>query len=382
MEDLTEIALASLEASENDTGGEDDNNKDSGADGSDDATTNQPDNTSDKSGEEDSKPENDEKEEKEDDSKDDSSSDDGGGTASDSDDKDKTEDVEDKKSDDKEEEKKDLSDDEFEKIAKARGYAKTPTDEEKRQAEQKQKESETEQQTVDRLTKKPQEIPDDVWENTPKNNKMVYNSLPIITARGKNGTSVNVKLPTQLPDGFEFADEKARVEFQTAMAEQGRRSDNMLAALDNRDKQIQNAEAQRDFARQTVAEVAALQKSGDLPTPKVKPNTPEFKEDPAVKILDGVVGLRDQKMAEGYRLSMADATVLFKSQHPELFQPKNTYNEKADKERADVARKVATGKKTSGKGADNYNQTPVYRPGSNMSLMDVAEEAMRREGIE
>ena len=382
MEDLTEIALASLEASENDTGGGDDNNKDSGADGSDDATTNQPDNTSDKSGEEDSKPENDEKEEKEDDSKDDSSSDDGGGTASDSDDKDKTEDVEDKKSDDKEEEKKDLSDDEFEKMAKARGYAKAPTDEEKRQSEQKQKEAETEQQTVERLTKKPQEIPDDVWENTPKNNKIVYNSLPIITARGKNGTSVNVKLPTQLPDGFEFADEKARVEFQTAMAEQGRRSDNMLVALDNRDKQIQNAEAQRNFARQTIAEVAALQKSGDLPTPKAKPNTPEFKEDPAVKILDGVVGLRDQKMAEGYRLSMADATVLFKSQHPELFQPKNTYNEKADKERAGVARKVATGKKTSGKGADNYNQTPVYRPGSNMSLMDVAEEAMRREGIE
>ena len=382
MEDLTEIALASLEASENDTGGEDDNNKDSGADGSDDATTNQPDNTSDKTGEEDSKPENDEKEEKEDDSKDDSSSDDGGGTASDSDDKDKTEEVEDKKSDDKEEEKKDLSDDEFEKMAKARGYSKAPTDEEKRQAEQKQKEAETEQQTVERLTKKPQEIPDDVWENTPKNNKMVYNSLPIITARGKNGTSANVKLPTQLPDGFEFADEKARVEFQTAMAEQGRRSDNMLAALDNRDKQIQNAEAQRNFARQTIAEVAALQKSGDLPTPKAKPNTPEFKEDPAVKILDGVVGLRDQKMAEGYRLSIADAAVLFKSQHPELFQPKNTYNEKADKERAGVARKVATGKKTSGKGADNYNQTPVYRPGSNMSLMDVAEEALRREGIE
>lgn len=382
MNDLTEIALASLEASENDTGGEDDNNKDSGADGSDDATNNQPDNTSDKPGEEDSKPEDNEKEEKKDDTEDTSSSDTGDTTASDSDGKDKTEDVEDKKSDDKEEEKKDLSDDEFEKMAKARGYAKTPTDEEKRQSEQKQKEAETEQQTVERLTKKPQEIPDDVWENTPKNNKMVYNSLPIITARGKNGTSVNVKLPTQLPDGFEFADEKARVEFQTAMAEQGRRSDNMLAALDNRDKQIQNAEAQRDFARQTIAEVAALQKSGDLPTPKAKPNTPEFKEDPAVKILDGVVGLRDQKMAEGYRLSIADATVLFKSQHPELFQPKNTYNEKADKERADVARKVATGKKTSGKGADNYNQTPVYRPGSNMSLMDVAEEAMRREGIE
>lgn len=382
MEDLTEIALASLEAGENDTGNDGgDDNKDSGADGSDDATNQQPDNgPSEKSGEEDSKPDGEEKEN--DDSEGDTTSDTGGKPASDSDDKDKTEDVEDKKPDDKDEEKKDLSDDEFEKMAKARGYAKAPTDEEKRQAEQKQKEAETEQQTIERLTKKPQEIPDDVWENTPKNNKMVYNSLPIITARGKNGTSVNVKLPTQLPDGFEFADEKARAEFQTAMAEQGRRSDNMLAALDNRDKQIQNEEAQRNFARQTIAEVAALQKSGDLPTPKAKPNTPEFKEDPAVKILDGVVGLRDQKMAEGYRLSMADATVLFKSQHPELFQPKNTYNEKADKERAGVARKVATGKKTSGKGADNYNQTPVYRPGSNMSLMDVAEEAMRREGIE
>lgn len=388
MEDLTEIALSALEADETkagDDGGGGATDDSEPADKDDGATDNQPENSNPDEGEKESS-ESDNDNKGEDDSKDASDSGDSDDTNGSDADKKSTDDGEVKEADDKNEEKpaakKELSDDEFEEMAKKRGYAKAPTDEEKRQAEQKQKEAETEQQTVERLTKKPQEIPDDVWENTPKNNKMVYNSLPIITARGKNGTSVNVKLPTQLPDGFEFADEKARVEFQTAMAEQGRRSDNMLAALDNRDKQIQNAEAQINFARQTIAEVTALQKSGDLPTPKAKPNTPEFKEDPAAKILDGVVGLRDQKMAEGYRLSMADATVLFKSQHPELFQPKNTYNEKADKERAGVARKVATGKKTSGKGADNYNQTPVYRPGSNMSLMDVAEEAMRREGIE
>lgn len=380
MEDLTEIALASLEASENDVSdGGDDDNKDSGADDGGNAGQQPDSESSGKSDEEDSKSDDEDKGGEEDDAKHDSSRASGDAAAHDSDsEKSAKSDV----SDNRDKEDKEVSDEEFEKMAKARGYAKAPTDEEKRQAEQKQKESETEQQTIERLTKKPQEIPDDVWDNTPKNNKMVYNSLPIITARGKNGTSVNVKLPNQLPEGFEFADEKARVEFQTAMAEQGRRSDDMLNALNNRDQQIQNAEAQRNLARQIISEVEALQKSGDLPTPKAKPNTPQFKEDPAVKILDGVIGLQRQKMAEGYRLSVADATVLFKNQHPEMFQKKNEYNEKADEERSNVARKVASGKKTSGKGADNYNQAPVYRPGSNMSLMDVAEEAMRREGIE
>ena len=377
MEDLTELALASLDSSEDDAGNATENSP--ADDGENDTGQQSDDATSEKTVEGESSAGN-EEEGKDDDNKSDSASDNSDDTSSNDAEKKPSEgEVKDEK---ESTDKKEPSEEDFERMAKARGYSKAPTEEEKRQKEQQQKQEDDEKSTIERLTKRPQEVPEDVWENTPNNNKMVYNSLPIITARGKNGTSVNVKLPTQLPDNFEFADEKARAEFQAAMAEQGRRSDEWLAALDNRDKQIEEAETRRAFARQTISEVEALQKTGDLPTPKAKPNTPEFKEDPAVKILDGVVGLRDQKMREGYRLSMADATVLFKSQHPELFQPKNPYNEKADAERDNVARKVATGKKTSGKGADNYNQTPIYRPGSNMSLMDVAEEAMRIEGIE
>ena len=378
MEDLTEVALSALEADEtnagDDGGGATDNSELAGKD--DGATDNQPENSNPDEGEEkSSESENDN--EGEDDRKGISDSDDSADTDHSDVDK-KSTDEEVKDADDKKEEKpaakKELSDDEFEEMAKKRGYAKALSEEEKKQAE-------TAQSTEERLTKRPKEVPEEVWENTPKNNRMVYNSLPIITARGKNGTTVNVKLPTQLPDNFEFADEKARTEFMTAMAEQGKRSDEWLNALDARDRQIEANNQRVAFARQTISEVEALQKAGTLPIPKAKPNTPEFKEDPAVKILDGVVGLRDQKLAAGYNISIEDAAALYRAQHPEAFEKKNQYSDKADSERNNVARKVASGKKTSGRGADNYNQTPVYRPGSNMSLQDVAEEAMRREGI-
>lgn len=370
MEDLTELALSALDADTSDSGETSDNSETN----SEPADTGQePDNApSDEKESSGSEPENDNK--GDDDSRDDSEtapdSDNSDDTDSSDSDKEPSTKVEEKKP----EEKKEPTDDEFEEMAKKRGYAKAPSEEEKKQAE-------TAQSTEERLTKRPKEVPEEVWENTPKNNRMVYNSLPIITARGKNGTTVNVKLPTQLPDNFEFADEKARTEFMTAMAEQGKRSDEWLNALDARDRQIEANNQRVAFARQTISEVEALQKAGTLPIPKAKPNTPEFKEDPAVKILDGVVGLRDQKLAAGYNISIEDAAALYRAQHPEAFEKKNQYSDKADSERNNVARKVASGKKTSGRGADNYNQTPVYRPGSNMSLQDVAEEAMRREGI-
>ena len=367
MEDLTELALSALDA---DTSEENTESSETPDTGSETADTGQETEESSSDKQEETQPEENNDDNGDSNSKSDYASDTSDNTNAPSDDKTESKEVEEKKED----EKKEISDDEFEEMAKKRGYAKEPTQEQKKQQE-------TAQSTEERLTKRPKEIPEDVWDNTPKNNRMVYNSLPIITARGKNGVTVNVKLPTQLPDGFEFADEKARTEFNTAMAEQGKRSDEWLNALAARDRQIEENSQRIAFAKQTIAEVSALQKTGALPTPKAKPNTPEFKDDPAVKILDGVVGLRDQKLAAGYNISIEDAAALYKMQHPEAFEKKNAYNEKADSERTGIARKVATGKKSSGRGADNYNQTPVYRPGSNMSLQDVAEEAMRREGI-
>lgn len=371
MEDLTELALSALDADTSDSGETSDNSETN----SEPADTGQePENTpSDEKEETISEQEKDNKGDdgSRDDSEDNANSDNSDDTDSSDSDKESSAKVEEKKP----EEKKEPTDDEFEEMAKKRGYAKAPSEEEKKQAE-------TAQATEERLTKRPQEVPEEVWENIPKNNRMVYNSLPVITARGKNGTTVNVKLPDQLPADFEFADEKARTEFMTAMLEQDRRSDDWLNALNARDQQIEANNQRAAFVKQTISEVEALQKAGSLPIPKAKPNAPEFKDDPAVKILDGVVGLRDQKLAAGYNISIEDAAALYKMQHPEMFEKKNPYNEKADQERNTVARKVATGKKSSGRGADNYNQTPVYRPGSNMSLQDVAEEAMRREGIE
>lgn len=383
--DLTEIALNALEAAESadekDTSNGDDgggDEKDTGAEYTGESETTNEEETSEETDEgEDEADESDDGDEEDNEEGEDNASDD------DNNDNDSSSDSESGKSDKTSKsvkKKEEMSDDEFEELAKKRGYSKTPTDADKKAEEEAQKRAAAEKAQFERMTRKPAEVPQEVWDDTPDNNKIVYNNLPIITARGANGKTVNVKLPDQLPADFKFEDEKARAEFMTAMQEQSNRMNGMLNALNARDERMKQEEARLAEAHRTVDAVKALQKSGALPTPKAEYGTKEFDNDPAVKTINNVLNYRVERARQGVNLTVEDALTLYKSAHPDEFKKTETKKAdtkaKGDEERKKVAQKIAGGKKSTNKSASDKakGEHKYYKFG--MSTQDVLDRAL------
>lgn len=264
-----------------------------------------------------------------------------------------------------EDEKKELSDEEFEELAKKRGYTKAKTEEETKAEDERAK-------NMDKLLSRPKEIDEEVWDNLPEENKIIYNALPYITAEGKKG-AVQVKTPDQLPEDFEFKNEKAMMKFQNDLQAQENRATQFKNAIDARNEREERANAEREEARKVIGEIDALQKSGDLPKPKAKSGTKEFDNDPAVILINKVLGYRAMRASEGANLSVKDSFLLYKALHPEEFVKKEA---KGDIERANIAKKVAGNSKatSSAVNGNDDNKPHYYRAG--MSTEDVLDAVL------
>lgn len=276
--------------------------------------------------------------------------------------------TEDKSDDDSDEEKKDaeMSDEEFEELAKKRGYAKAKTeDEQKTENEQKA--------TMDKLLAKPKEIEEEAWDIMSDEQKIIYNALPFITAEGKNGT-VQVKVPGQLPDGFEFKSQKAMMMFQNDLQAQENRATQFKNALEARAEREQRATEERQEAQRVIGEINKLQDSGELPKPTAKFGTREFDDDPAVALINKVLGYRAQRASEGVVLTVRDSLLLYKAEHPKEFAKNEA---KGDAERANIAKKVAGNSKASSTAVnkDADEKPRYYRPG--MSTEDVLDAVLK-----
>ena len=248
---------------------------------------------------------------------------------------------------------KELSDEEFEELAKKRGYAKAPSEEEKAKADEQNKARE---ETMARLMARPKEVDEEVWENLPEENKIIYNSLPYLTAEGKNGT-IRVKTPDQLPEDFVFKNARAEMKFQNDLQAQETKATQMANALASRSERIQRETAQREEAVRVITEIEGLQKTGALPTPKAKNGTPEFDTDPAVTLINKVLDYRAMRRSEGAMLSVRDSLLLYKAEHPEEFEKKEA---RGDIERRNVAKKVAGNNKATGTAVNKDDNKPQY----------------------
>ena len=261
-------------------------------------------------------------------------------------------------------EKKELSDEEFEELAKKKGYAKAPSEEEKAQQNARAN-------TMEKLLACPKEIDSEVWEELPAQNKIIYNALPYITAEGKDGEVLRIKTPDQLPEDFEFANKKAEMKFQNDLQAQEMKATKMSEALNARAQRAQAEYVQRQEAVNVINQIEALQKTGELPTPKAKQGTEEFDKDDAVVLINKVLSYRSARMAEGLNLPIKDALMLYKAQHPEEFEKKEA---KGDIERKNIAKKISGGGKASGTPVNSKEKPHYYRPG--MSTEDVIDRIM------
>ena len=258
-----------------------------------------------------------------------------------------------------------MSDEEFEKLAKKRGYAKGKTEEE-------QKAEDERADAMAKILAKPDEIEQDVWDNMPDENKAIYNALPYLVAEGKKGT-IQVKTPDQLPDGFEFKNQKAMMKFQNDLQAQELKATQMSEAIARRNERAQEAETRRAEAEQIIGEINTLQKSGELPTPKAKAGTKEFDNDPAVLMINKVLGYRSMRAEQGANLSVRDSLLLYKAEHPEEFEKKEA---RGDIERKNIAKKVAGNSKatSSAVNANEDNKAHYYKTG--MSTEDVLDAVL------
>ena len=264
-----------------------------------------------------------------------------------------------------EDEKKELSDEEFEELAKKRGYAKAKTEEETKAEDDRQSQ-------MEKLLARPKEIDEEVWNELPEENKVIYNALPYLVAEGKKGV-VQVKTPDQLPDGFEFKDQKAMMKFQNDLQAQENRATQFKQAIEARAEREQKASADRAEAQKVISEIDGLQKSGELPSPKAKYGSKEFDNDPAVTLINKVLNYRAMRAQEGTNLSVRDSLMLYKAEHPEEFVKKEA---KGDVERSRIAKRVAGNSKStsSAVNGDDENRPRYYKTG--MSTEDVLDAVL------
>lgn len=264
-----------------------------------------------------------------------------------------------------EDEKKELSDEEFEELAKKRGYAKTKTEEETKAEDDRQSQ-------MEKLLARPKEIDEDVWNELPEENKVIYNALPYLLAEGKKGV-VQVKTPDQLPDGFEFKDQKAMMKFQNDLQAQENRATQFKQAIEARAEREQRASADRAEAQKVISEIDGLQKSGELPSPKAKYGSKEFDNDPAVTLINKVLNYRAARAQGGTYLSVRDSLLLYKAEHPGEFVKKEA---KGDVERSRIAKRVAGNSKStsSAVNGDDGNRPRYYKTG--MSTEDVLDAVL------
>ena len=366
MDDLADIALNSLEAAEAAETTEQDETNAQGTE----SDSNEPEAPKDNTPAEEAEnaPE-DDSEGDEDDSEEDKSDD--SDEEEKKEDKDEEESSENEEEDKKEkgdepEEKKEMSDEEFEKLAKERGYSKKSE-----QAAEKQRQRE-DRNALANATRKPKEVDKDTWENMPAINKVIYNQLPYITAIGKDGNTIKVKTPQQLPDDFEFASKKAELQFQSDMQEQTVRAERTNTQIRERIENMRAEEQRTATARAIISEVEALQKSGDLPTPKAKHGTKEFDTDEAVILTNKVLNYHAQRSAAGDRMSIKDALILYKAMNPDEFKTKK--EAKGDSERKKVAKKISGVNKNADTSTTKPNKTKYFRPG--MDVQDILDRAL------
>lgn len=217
--------------------------------------------------------------------------------------------------------------------------------------------------------------------------KYILDKLPTLQARIKDGDSVKVisfKDISELPQGFELADDSARAQFTVDVAAQVDRAKNALSQYKQAELQenIRKFEAQE--SQDVADDIAFLQRRGILPKFQYAEDDPKFNTDPAVKEANEIYDLYKktnqayaQKYADTgrtYRISYRDAADKYyaRESRSKANESQNAKDQPAPakktpvatKERQEVARQQ--GAPQGGEPAGNK-----FRPRSGMKMSDI-----------
>ena len=257
---------------------------------------------------------------------------------------------------DDEEESDELSDDELIELAKKRGLDLAKKEEPKKSEE----------------VVRPKELDEDTWGNMNEVQRTIYSGLPYMNIRGKdsegNEIALKIKTPEQLPDDFEFINKREEASFISDVTAQSKRAEEAYTKIAGITEQQKQAQTQQEESRKVVADVERLQKDNIIPRIKAKAGTPEFNNDPSVKLVNEVLSYWKELQDKGEGVSVYTAAKLFKADNPTKFAGTKS---SADGERKRVAGKVK-GSGRGGKGASAKDTgRPRFAPGTSAS--DIAD---------
>lgn len=218
---------------------------------------------------------------------------------------------------------------------------------------------------------RPDEIDEKLWNKSSPEEKFIYNSLDYITVKGKDGEELSIKLPTQLPDDFEFANKKAEAQFYSAMSAQSSKAEKLMNKITSDREQTTKAEKGKAELDAIIADVDRLQDDGIVPKIKAKPGTEEFNDDPSVQLVNKILDFRDEynRKHKGENISSYTAGLIYKAKNPKEFETEDDKRRSSqDKSREKTASRVAN--KTTSANRPEYN-TKAF--GKNASLTDIAD---------
>lgn len=170
----------------------------------------------------------------------------------------------------------------------------------------------------------PRELPDAVWSRMTEEGKYIYNQLPYLTIRGKDGI-LRVKSDEQIPPDFEWADEAEKTQFYSKeLPAQVYRAEQLNAQV-TKAVEDYNRELERQREAQTIIQsVEKLQASGILPKIPGERGSKEYDGSAELAYVNNVLGLWEQRHRQGENISIETAAYLYKAQHPDALKPKPT----------------------------------------------------------
>lgn len=170
----------------------------------------------------------------------------------------------------------------------------------------------------------PRELPDAVWSRMTEEGKYIYNQLPYLTIRGKDGI-LRVKSDEQIPPNFEWADEAEKTQFYSKeLPAQVYRAEQLNAQV-TKAVEDYNRELERQREAQTIVQgVEKLQANGILPKIPGERGSKEYEGSAELAYVNNVLGLWEQHHRQGENISIETAAYLYKAQHPDALKPKPT----------------------------------------------------------
>ncbi|ATW62207.1 hypothetical protein CQ476_06 [TM7 phage DolZOral124_53_65] len=217
----------------------------------------------------------------------------------------------------------------------------------------------------------PTEVPDEIWSQMNDFQRTVYNELPYMEIRDKDGNTHRVKHDSQVPEDFEWANEQQKHQFYSVqLPAQSVLAERIGGKLYERHQQEQQQQQSQAEADEVVKGIDALVQQGIVPKIAAQPGTQEFDQDPGVQRANDILALRREYLAKGEKISVETAGRIFKAEHPDLYQKKPTKSP-ADKERKAASSIVYGGGRGTSGDAKSVDKPKVFPVGT--SAEDIAD---------